>query len=327
MMKQNGCIDCEILISPKASRCRKCSFKIRSLPLRRFNISKEELEHLTQRYNLSEIGGMFGVSGNSIKDRCKYYNIDYNIKIIPDFKSCSKCKIEKPRLDFHFRDKKKNKINSKCKECQSKAGIIWRNKSGQRKIQNIKSLINIRRYIHNKRNFIINYLEKNPCSNCGNNDIRVLEFDHLNPLTKKYNISQMNSHNLDNIKLEIDKCQVLCRNCHLIKTKTNHSNNSYKKLTDKNKILIKKNFIDDLKKNSCCRFCGNSNSMVLEFDHIKEEKCFNISFAISSHKYSLNELINEISKCQILCGNCHIIKSLDSINSYKSLYYNQKNNE
>jgi hypothetical protein len=71
------------------------------------------------------------------------------------------------------------------------------------------------------RQFIIDYLNKNPCINCGIRDIRVLEFDHVYPETKKFNVSRMVSsqhHSIASIKKEIEKCQVLCANCHRIKT-------------------------------------------------------------------------------------------------------------
>lgn len=58
------------------------------------------------------------------------------------------------------------------------------------------------------------------CEVCGNDDYRVLEFDHLDHTQKSFTISEAVSKakSLDKIKAEIDKCQVLCANCHRIKT-------------------------------------------------------------------------------------------------------------
>lgn len=56
------------------------------------------------------------------------------------------------------------------------------------------------------------------CSDCGTTDVRVLEFDHLGD--KEYNISTMlgGGMNLDKVKAETAKCDVVCANCHKIRT-------------------------------------------------------------------------------------------------------------
>lgn len=67
---------------------------------------------------------------------------------------------------------------------------------------------------------IIEYLLDHPCVDCNENNIIVLEFDHINPSEKSSNISVMASGNYSwkRIKEEIDKCEVRCANCHKIKT-------------------------------------------------------------------------------------------------------------
>ena len=64
-------------------------------------------------------------------------------------------------------------------------------------------------------NYIKNYLSNNPCVDCGNNNIVVLEFDHVRG-EKKYNVSDMcrGGYSLATIQKEIDKCDVRCANCH-----------------------------------------------------------------------------------------------------------------
>ena len=68
------------------------------------------------------------------------------------------------------------------------------------------------------RQKLFNFLQKNPCVKCGEADPVVLQFDHLRD--KEYNISDMIRRGLSwkNIKNEIDKCQILCANCHARKT-------------------------------------------------------------------------------------------------------------
>lgn len=69
------------------------------------------------------------------------------------------------------------------------------------------------------RDFVGGFLLENPCVDCGNEDIRVLEFDHIRG-KKRLGVAVMvnQGYTLDTIKSEISKCEVRCRNCHTIKT-------------------------------------------------------------------------------------------------------------
>ncbi len=53
------------------------------------------------------------------------------------------------------------------------------------------------------------------CTNCGYNKYDgALEFHHVNPKEKDFTISKVRSLSLDGIKDELDKCIILCSNCH-----------------------------------------------------------------------------------------------------------------
>lgn len=61
---------------------------------------------------------------------------------------------------------------------------------------------------------LCNYLLRNPCIICGETDIRVLEFDHVTPETKSFNIGDRSNRTWPTLLKEIEKCRVLCANCH-----------------------------------------------------------------------------------------------------------------
>lgn len=62
------------------------------------------------------------------------------------------------------------------------------------------------------------YLATHPCVDCGNDDERVLEFDHVDPQLKIDNIGRcICSMGMENLMDEIAKCEVRCANCHAIK--------------------------------------------------------------------------------------------------------------
>ena len=54
------------------------------------------------------------------------------------------------------------------------------------------------------------------CVQCGATDN--LQFDHIDPSTKKFKITLMLSHSKKEVKEELKKCQLLCRECHDIKS-------------------------------------------------------------------------------------------------------------
>ncbi len=71
------------------------------------------------------------------------------------------------------------------------------------------------------RQAVLAFLERNPCVDCGISDTRVLQFDHVDPREKRAAVSTLISdgHSLHSVMAEIDKCQVRCANCHLVRTR------------------------------------------------------------------------------------------------------------
>lgn len=66
--------------------------------------------------------------------------------------------------------------------------------------------------------FILAYKKEHPCVDCGEGDPDVLVFDHRDPKTKKHAIANMVTNTIAAIKIEIEKCDVRCCNCHMKRT-------------------------------------------------------------------------------------------------------------
>jgi hypothetical protein len=82
----------------------------------------------------------------------------------------------------------------------------------------------------------------------------------------------------------------------------------------------KKAYVNALKANPCTD-CGNSFPPVcMDFDHLPQyEKSFEINQAWA-RKLSLNKILEEIKKCELVCSNCHRIRGEKRKNEKKGVY-------
>lgn len=82
---------------------------------------------------------------------------------------------------------------------------------------------------------------------------------------------------------------------------------SNKKANERRRLVRK--FIADYKIDKGCSDCGyNEHHAALDFDHIKGEKKINVCFA-----KSINQAKEEIKKCEVVCSNCHRIRTYNRI--------------
>lgn len=137
-------------------------------------------------------------------------------------RTCTTCKITKEDSEYFFRDKKTGRLHSQCKQCYSlKRRTNWElyyNKHGSKYRENaVKRSARLKAKL---RLQMLDYLSDKSCVICGYSDSRALEFDHINPNSKTIGIAKAMSDiwSWNRILEEIDKCQILCANCHKIKT-------------------------------------------------------------------------------------------------------------
>lgn len=132
-------------------------------------------------------------------------------------KKCTTCGKKKKLSEFNKSAERKDGLQTLCRLCSNK-----RSKSYYK--QNIvkqKAAVTANKARYKKRNkeFVLNYLKKHPCIDCGESDIRCLEFDHVRG-QKISHVALLLHHvcSLNVIKNEIKKCDVRCANCHRKRT-------------------------------------------------------------------------------------------------------------
>ena len=69
-------------------------------------------------------------------------------------------------------------------------------------------------------------------------------------------------------------------------------------------------YISDYLSTHPCVDCGESDARVLEFDHVRGTKKLAVSQMIG-RGYSIDAIQKEINKCEVRCGHCHRIKTID----------------
>lgn len=140
-------------------------------------------------------------------------------------KLCRDCNQVKPRSEFNLAAGG-TILNSYCKPCTAlRSRNYYHKNKGQGKLHFEKRRIE-------QQGLMYNYLINNPCVDCGNSDIRVLQFDHIGN-DKEYDIGVMMRGHMpwEKILLEMKKCEVVCANCHIIRTSSRSNNWRHKYYT------------------------------------------------------------------------------------------------
>ena len=131
---------------------------------------------------------------------------------------CRDCRQKKPVSEFPVQGSKRTHLlKPRCIDCHRKyqVGNYHDHSTKYRENQRLRQESNRLP----ARIYIKAYFETHPCVDCGNDDWRVLEFDHVRG-EKWRNISSIMTEPLDRIIQEIEKCDSVCANCHKIRTYT-----------------------------------------------------------------------------------------------------------
>ena len=106
-------------------------------------------------------------------------------------KICTKCHNDKPLSEFY--KKEKGRHYAECRSCF--------------KLRMYDRIDEISKFISENKG--------DACEVCGYNKCKAaLEFHHNDPMQKEFNISSAWSYNMGRVKREIEKCILVCANCH-----------------------------------------------------------------------------------------------------------------
>ena len=274
----------------------------------KYGVSQTTIRYWLKKFNLK-------TKNKSFKDG--YTGNKYDYSLIE--RKCSKCEVVKSVDEYYKRSDREGQYQSICKQCSNT------------KINN--------------KNLILEY-KGNCCEICQKSyPERSYNLHHKDPSIKEFSITKYNNiKNIDKIKPELDKCHLVCVNCHRETHYGLHPEFLIEKVSEpiieiqgeirKCNTCGEDRSVKDFYKNahSCwCKTCHKKEKKqskridkrnAIEYkggkcEHCGYDKCdaaFDFhhkdpkekDFAIStSGKRFGADIKRELDKCLLLCGNCH----------------------
>jgi 5-methylcytosine-specific restriction endonuclease McrA len=160
------------------------------------------------------------------------------------------------------------------------------------------------------------------CSVCGYNKCtRALEFHHIKPHTKDKSIHKLTKLSHKRFMAEISKCVLLCANCHREHHST-HRKLKFRKSKNRSSLTARKTVLErnrykryklkavQIKGGQCVECAYKKDICSLDFHHTGDKtKMIKELLHGSWEKIEL-----ELTKCELLCANCHREKHFKELN-------------
>lgn len=221
-------------------------------------------------------------------------------------KHCGACRRDLPIEAFN-RDGTSGRQDW-CRECFK----AYFRKRGTKHLGQVRKSVQRRRL--RARTYVLGVLQRSRCVDCGDHRLVVLDFDHVRGV-KAAVISRLvyAGASIDKIQREIDKCEVVCANCHRRRTGLRQGSwRAILSLDPAAKIegaTSGRIYIRSILEAGCCVDCGETDILILEFDHVGPKR-FSISIGLA-RGYGVDRLAAEVAGCEIRCASCHRLKTAE----------------
>lgn len=110
----------------------------------------------------------------------------------------------------------------------------------------------------------------------------------------------------DGLSSQCKECKKKYQNSWYVSNRQTHIQNA--QVNRKNSRKKAREFVINYLAKSKCADCPETNPIVLQFDHIKGSKKYDISYMVTMG-YGVDSIKEEISKCEVRCANCHTLRT------------------
>lgn len=165
-------------------------------------------------------------------------------------------------------------------------------------------------------------LRRVPCADCGGTfPPHAMDFDHRDPTQKRFAIAggKVLLKNRDELVAEIAKCEIVCANCHAIRTYALQMERKAerrakgtlretpRRTAQRTREARTRDFLLQLRERPCADCGQRFPPYVMEFDHRNPStKAFLVA---NSWCRSRERILEEAAKCDIVCRNCHRVRT------------------
>lgn len=161
---------------------------------------------------------------------------------------------------------------------------------------------------------IVDEWKRHGCIDCGYDDIRAVDPDHLDSGTKDGHVSRLVQlcASAARIRAELAKCVPRCARCHRRITQQQRPctwRTAERLPPSWRRRLEYQDRNDAIKLARGCADCGwREWARGLDWDHVRGTKVASIAGLIANGRL-WSEIEDEIAKCDLVCANCHRIRT------------------
>jgi hypothetical protein len=133
-----------------------------------------------------------------------------------EFKVCPGCGQNKALTEYSFRRKADGVRQPRCRACTREQ---MREHYRQHRPYYLRKILDRKRCLREaQRAFLRQHLAVHPCVDCGEDDPRCLDFDHVRGKKRSDVTKMVGQFGWEALHLEVAKCEVRCANCHRKRT-------------------------------------------------------------------------------------------------------------
>jgi hypothetical protein len=165
---------------------------------------------------------------------------------------------------------------------------------------------------------LLRELRERACMDCGGKfESHHMDFDHRDESTKRFRLTSGGAMLKPTAVIldEVAKCDVVCANCHRIRTWQRHRarpaqhNGTSRYLDRKRRYWREQAALLDARRDVACADCGGRfPPCAMDFDH-RDPTTKRSAVTQMIGRAGTQRLLDEVAKCDIVCANCHRLRT------------------